>query len=56
VEFVQDMRGKHVIHAGFGGHTSELRAVCRHRIDLGKGGLYRAMQRRAGGNAKKGGD
>jgi hypothetical protein len=55
VEFVQDMRGKHVVHVGFGGHTNELRSVCRHRIDLGRGNLYRRMQRRtASGNAKKG--
>jgi uncharacterized LabA/DUF88 family protein len=53
VEFVQEMRGKHVIHVGFGGHTNELRSVCRHRIDLGKGNLYRRMQRaRANGTAK----
>jgi hypothetical protein len=50
VEFVQDMRGKHVVHVGFGSHTNELRSVCRHRIDLAKGGLFRRMQRaRAGG-------
>jgi len=48
VEFVQDMRGKQVIHVGFGGHSNELRSVCRHRIDLGKGNLYRRMQRRTG--------
>jgi NYN domain len=55
VEFVQEMRGKHVVHAGFGGHSNELRAVCRHRIDLGKGGLYRRMQRtRTDGAARKG--
>ena len=54
VEFVQEMRGKHVIHVGFGGHNNELRSVCRHRIDLGKGSLYRRMQRRTGNaNAKK---
>jgi uncharacterized LabA/DUF88 family protein len=54
VESVQEMRGKHVIHVGFGNHTSELRSVCRHRIDLGKGGLFRRMQRaRTGGAAKK---
>ena len=35
VDFVQEMRGKHVIHVGFGEHSSELRSVCRHRIDLG---------------------
>ncbi|HEX5998312.1 MAG TPA: NYN domain-containing protein [Hyphomicrobiaceae bacterium] len=45
VEFVQDMRGKHVVHVGFGSHMNELRSVCRHRIDLGKGALYRRMQR-----------
>jgi uncharacterized LabA/DUF88 family protein len=56
VEFVQEMRGKHVIHVGFGGHGNELRSVCRHRIDLAKGGLYRRMQRaRTGEAAKKAG-
>jgi uncharacterized LabA/DUF88 family protein len=45
VEFVQEMRGKPVVHVGFGSYTNELRAVCRHRIDLGKGGLFRRMQR-----------
>jgi uncharacterized LabA/DUF88 family protein len=45
VEFVQEMRGKHIVHVGFGGHSSELRSVCRHRIDLGKAGLFRRMQR-----------
>jgi hypothetical protein len=45
VEFVQEMRGKHVVHVGFGGHSNELRSVCHHRIDLGKGSLYRRMQR-----------
>ena len=55
VEFVQDMRGKHVVHVGFGSHTNELRSVCHHRIDLAKGGLYRRVQRRTGdGNGKKG--
>jgi uncharacterized LabA/DUF88 family protein len=53
VEFVQDMRGKPVVHVGFGSYTNELRAVCRHRIDLGKGGLFRRMQRvRAGGTTR----
>jgi hypothetical protein len=47
VEFVQDMRGKQVVHVGFGGHTNELRSVCRYRIDLGRGSLYRRMQRTA---------
>jgi hypothetical protein len=58
VEFVQEMRGKHVVHVGFGGHSNELRSVCRHRIDLGKGNLYRRLQRGRGanGNAKKGTD
>lgn len=45
VELVQEMRGKHVVHVGFGGHSNELRSVCRHRIDLGKAGLYRRVQR-----------
>jgi uncharacterized LabA/DUF88 family protein len=45
VEFVQEMRGKHIVHVGFGGHSSELRSVCRHRIDLGKAELFRRMQR-----------
>jgi hypothetical protein len=55
VEFVQDMRGKQVVHVGFGGHTNELRSVCRYRIDLARGGLYRRMQRRTGdANGKKG--
>lgn len=45
VELVQEMRGKHVIHIGFGGHSNELRSVCRHRIDLGKGDLCRRIQR-----------
>jgi hypothetical protein len=54
VEFVQEMRGKHVIHVGFGGYTNELRSVCRHRIDLGKGNLYRRMQRGRTADAAKG--
>jgi uncharacterized LabA/DUF88 family protein len=49
VEFVQDMRHKHVIHVGFGSHTNELRSHCRYRIDLARGSLYRRMQRRASG-------
>jgi hypothetical protein len=52
VEFVQEMRGKHVVHVGFGSHTNELRSVCRHRIDLGKANLYRRLQRRTGNGAK----
>ena len=36
VEFVQEMRNKHVVHVGFGGHMNDLRSKCRHRIDLGK--------------------
>ena len=39
------MRHKHVIHVGFGGHTNDLRAKCRHRIDLGKDRVFRRMQR-----------
>jgi uncharacterized LabA/DUF88 family protein len=45
VEFVQDMRSKHVVHVGFGGHGSDLRAKCRHRIDLSKARLFKRMQR-----------
>jgi uncharacterized LabA/DUF88 family protein len=52
VEFVQEMRGKHVVHVGFGSHANELRSVCHHRIDLGKGNLYRRLQRRTGGGPK----
>jgi hypothetical protein len=48
------MRGKHVVHVGFGSHTSELRSVCRHRIDLGKGNLYRRLQRGRTANGAKG--
>jgi hypothetical protein len=48
VEFVQEMRGKHVVHVGFGTYTNDLRAACRHRIDLGKDNLCRRLQR--GGN------
>jgi uncharacterized LabA/DUF88 family protein len=56
VEFVQEMRNKHVVHVGFGGHQNDLRSKCRHRIDLGRsvagqGRLYRRMQR---GNATAG--
>jgi len=45
VEFVQEMRGKHIVHVGFGSYSSDLRAACRHRIDLGKADLCRRMQR-----------
>ncbi len=48
VEFVQEMRGKHVVHVGFGGHRNDLRSKCRHRIDLARGRLFRRMQRGAG--------
>ena len=37
VDFVQEMRGKHVVHVGFGGHINDLRSKCRHRIDLRQG-------------------
>jgi len=47
VEFVQEMRNKQVIHIGFGGHTNDLRAACRHRIDLAKGNIFRRLQRAA---------
>jgi NYN domain-containing protein len=45
VEFVQEMRGKQVVHVGFGGYNNDLRVACRHRIDLGKADLCRRMQR-----------
>jgi uncharacterized LabA/DUF88 family protein len=45
VEFVQEMRGKHVVHVGFGGHMNELRSKCRYRIDLGRDRLFRRAQR-----------
>jgi hypothetical protein len=51
VEFVQEMRGKHVIHVGFGGHSNDLRAACRQRIDLAKGNLCRRLQRRRAADA-----
>jgi uncharacterized LabA/DUF88 family protein len=47
VEFVQEMRGKHVVHVGFGGHSNDLRSKCRHRIDLGRDRMFRRMQRAA---------
>jgi uncharacterized LabA/DUF88 family protein len=45
VDFVQEMRHKQVIHVGFGSHMNDLRAKCRHRIDLGKDRIFRRMQR-----------
>lgn len=51
VDFVQDMRNKMVVHVGFGARSSELRAKCRHRIDLSRNGLMRRMQRGGGGQA-----
>jgi uncharacterized LabA/DUF88 family protein len=52
VQFVHDMRHKHVIHVGFRGHTNELRSACRHRIDLARNNLYKRLQRSvAGGQA-----
>ena len=54
VEFVQDMRGKQVVHVGFGGHSNELRSICRHRIDLGRSNLYRRLQRRTADAKGKG--
>jgi len=54
VDFVQEMRNKHVVHVGFGSHLNELRGKCRHRIDLGRDRIFRRAQRpRSGGeNAK----
>ena len=54
VEFVQEMRNKHVVHVGFGGHQNDLRAKCRHRIDLGRGRLFRRLQRGRGVGSAKG--
>jgi len=54
VDFVQEMRNKHVIHVGFGGHPNDLRVKCRHRIDLGRDKLYRRMQRGGGDGADPG--
>lgn len=48
VDFVQEMRGKMVVHVGFGHRNSELRNKCRHRIDLSRNGLMRRMQRGSG--------
>jgi uncharacterized LabA/DUF88 family protein len=45
VEFVQEMRSKQVVHVGFGGHTNDLRAACRHRIDLAKTARFSSLQR-----------
>lgn len=45
VEFVQDLRNKHVVHVGFGGHGSDLRAKCRYRIDLSRERAFKRMQR-----------
>jgi uncharacterized LabA/DUF88 family protein len=47
VDFVQEMRGKHVLHVGFGGHATDLRIKCRHRIDLARERPYRRLQRGA---------
>ena len=47
VEFVQEMRSKQVVHVGFGSYNNDLRAACRHRIDLGKGNVFRRLQRAA---------
>ncbi len=46
VQFVHEIRGKQVVHVGFGGHTNELRGNCRFRIDLARNGLYRRLQRK----------
>jgi hypothetical protein len=46
VEFVQGMRTKQVVHVGFGGHSNDLRAACRHRIDLAKANRFQSLRRR----------
>jgi uncharacterized LabA/DUF88 family protein len=51
VDFVQEMRGKQVIHVGFGGHLNDLRSKCRHRIDLSRDRLFRRIQRASNGGA-----
>src|SRR5262245_42847634 len=53
VDFVQEMRHKHVVHVGFGSHTNDLRAKCRHRIDLGKDRAFRRMQRAKPGDGSE---
>ena len=45
VDFVHEMRNKHVVHVGFGGHSNDLRSKCHHRIDLGRDRMFRRMQR-----------
>lgn len=50
VEFVQEMRNKHVVHVGFGSHLNDLRTKCRHRIDLGREGLIARVQRANAGS------
>jgi uncharacterized LabA/DUF88 family protein len=53
VEFVQEMRNKHVVHVGFGTHSNDLRSKCRLRIDLaGKDQLYRRLQVKPVGEAQ----
>src|SRR5262249_26365015 len=51
VDFVQDMRGKMVIHVGFGSRMNGLRSKCRYRIDLGRKGLAQRMQRKREGSS-----
>jgi uncharacterized LabA/DUF88 family protein len=51
VEFVQEMRGKMVIHVGFGSRMNDLRQHCRHRIDLTRSGLAQRIRRPAPGSA-----
>lgn len=45
VEFVQEMRGKMVIHVGFGSRMNDLRQHCRHRIDLTRNGLAQRIRK-----------
>jgi uncharacterized LabA/DUF88 family protein len=47
VEFVQEMRSKQVVHIGFGSYNNDLRAACRHRIDLARGNVFHRLQRAA---------
>lgn len=48
VQFVHDLRHKHVVHVGFNNHTNDLRSACRHRIDLARNNLFRRLQRGGG--------
>jgi uncharacterized LabA/DUF88 family protein len=46
VQFAHEIRGKQVVHVGFGSHANELRTACRFRIDLARNDLCRRLQRK----------